>query len=237
VSGLTPVRTSDKEIVFFRGWCADSTGRFRISLGSPVAVNLDHIGPNGVDTAASRASGELYPYVIGNSSSGEAAIVLSNQITYGKVARPAEYDVIRKLPWGFVLINDKIPPFHFSGWGHPFTRLTDAGTTPRWQALAKGQSREGFTAVSLSRWVPDNARMAYILVKAENAGGSRAGSAFLRVSARQGDGIQLGELSGEQIAYFPLHQRINSKRELFFRTTGDVTLDIWVLGYTNTEPS
>ena len=223
--------------MFFRGWCSDSLGKYRIVFEKSVLVNIDKVGPNGVDAAASRAAGELYPYVIGNSKSGDAAIILSNQISYSKVVRPKEYDVIRKLRWGFVLVDDQIPPFHFSGWDNPFTRLTLAATTPQWQVLARSSSKDRFSPISLRSFLPDNARMAYILIRADNSGGTQAGSAFIRVTSAQGDGLQIGELTAGQVGYFPLHQRVTSKRELFYKTTGDVTLQIWVLGYTNSEPS
>jgi hypothetical protein len=237
ISGLSPNRTGPNELVFARGWCSNSSGKYRIVFETDVRVDLNKIGPNGVDSTASREAGELYAYVLGNSRTGNAAIILSNQISYSKVVKPGEYDVIRKLPWGFVLVDNQIPPFHFSGWGNPFTRFTESGTTPRWQVLASSSSKDGFSVVSLRKFIPDNARMAYILVKASNTIGTRAGSAFFRVIAAQGDGVQIGELAKGQVAYFPLHQRVSSKRELYFKTTGDVTLDIWILGYTNTEPS
>ena len=204
---------------------------------STVTVSLERIGANGVDSADSRAAGELYPYVIGSSKTGEAAIVLSSRIVYRDVVKPPGYDVIRKLPWGFVLVDGRIPAFHFSGWGNAFTRLTEAGTTPQWQVLARGVARDGWTVISLRGLIPDNARMAYVVVKADNTGGARPGSAYLRVGPVQGDGVQLGELARGQVVYLSLHHRVTSRRELYFRTTGDVTLDIWVLGYTNTEPS
>jgi len=237
ISGLIPNRMTSNEIMFFRGWCSDSTGKYRIVLARNTVASIDRVGPNGVDSAESRAAGELYPYVIGNTKSGNAAIILSSQISYSKVVRPKEYDVIRKLRWGVVLVDDQIPPFHFSGWGNPFTRLTLAGTTPEWQVLPRSSSTDRFSAISLRSFLPDNARMAYILIRADNTDGARAGSAFIRVTSGQGDGLQIGELAGGQVAYFPLHQRVTSRRELFYKTTGDVTLEIWVLGYTNTEPS
>jgi hypothetical protein len=236
LSGLTPNRAGPTELVFFRGWCADSSGKFRIIFANHATVRLDRIGPFGVDSEASHAAGELYPYVIGNSRTGAAAIVLSSQISNSKVARPREYDLIRKLRWGVILTDGQFPAFHFSGWGNPFTRLTEAGTTPRWQVLQR-QSSDRFTAVSLRHLVPDNARLAYILVKADNTAATKPGSAFIRVAGSQGDGVQIGELPPGQVTYLPLHQRVTSLRDLYYRTTGDLKLDIWVLGYTNTEPS
>jgi hypothetical protein len=234
IYGVYPAKKDDSTFLFERGWIGDATGE-KFLFPKAVSVSINAIGLNGVDSEESTHSDELYPYVIVDKSSQNAGIVLSSQISMSYVHAPANYHVVRKLPWGVTLQQGSIPAFHFSGWGSPFTRYTDAGTNGKWAAIEDFQEHR-FVPVSLAQFIPDNARLAYILIRVVSTGKSE-GSGFVRVLGEQGEGIKIGDVSNGQSIIMPLFQRVNSKRELFIRTLGAARMDIWVLGYVNTEPS
>lgn len=236
LNGFEPERLSKTKLVLFPGVVAHRAAKELVASDKKLIINMASNGLNGLDTGRFSDGVGYYIYLLRNGKTKEIGAVASSAISLSKVTTPTGFNAIRKLPWGFVAMHGQIPPFHLSYWPKPFTRFTDAASSEEWRALDTGKSRV-FSEIDLSRWIPDNARMAYILCEVGNTG-EMPGNASIRVSGEQKDGLVVGSSAAKgQTSSLALHQRINSDRKFYYKVTGGATLSIYVLGYSNTESS
>lgn len=156
------------------------------------------------------------------------------------VQYPAGWVFHKKLQFGFVWSTawDGIPDFHVSHWPMPFVRLTGAGYGAPWMALANAQTGGAWQDIDFSRFMPDNARIAYLGVEARYVDGS-AGSVYLRSWSGQTVPILAGSASPG--SPFPgvafLKMRVDSLRKVQLQTTGNARAYVQFLGYDMTEPA
>jgi len=237
LSGFEPDKLSTNELLINPGWCASSDGNAFAQLTSILTLDMTRNGLNGLDTSVPENGGGYFVYIVKNESTGEVGAVISNSIIYGGVVVPAGFTLYRKLRFGFVYSTsrDGIPDFHLSAWPMPIIRLTGAETSGAYCVLNNGVS-SGFSDVSLSGFIPDNARMAYVQCITSASG--TAGSAYLRSFGGQATGLIVGSAAPNDLQdRLCLTMRVSSDIKLQYKTIGGARLSIYVLGYEMTEPS
>lgn len=239
LSGFEPDKLSTNVLNISPGSCANSDSTALFASSATLTVTMTTSGVGGLDTGSVANGTSYYIYLIANSTTGALAGLASAGETYGAVTLPTGYEHVRKLPFGFVYhaVNwDGIPDFHLSGWPRPFIRYTGAEEAAAWRALNAGTSGT-FVDVDLSGWIPDNARMAYLLCRTATTGAG-IGYGIIRVLGSQTAGLGVGGVvAGGAEAYSFIHQRVTSDRSLQYKVSGNASLTIFVLGYSMTEPS
>lgn len=237
LSGFDPGKLSTNELILYPGWCASYNGESFAQLTSQIIIDLTSNGVNGLDTGTVTNGYDYFVYIVKNETTGDVGAVASHAKFYGEVVVPSGYTMYRKLRFGFVYnsARDGIPDFHLSAWPTPIIRLTGAETTSDYNVLNVGSS-SSFVDFSLSGFIPDNARMAYIQCITSSSGG--AGSAYLRSFGGQNTGIIVGSSSpGDVQDRLCLTMRVTSDIKLQYRVIGGALLSVYVLGYEMTEPS
>lgn len=237
LAGMDPEKLSTNVLRIQPGSCAKSDGSSLASISGNVDINMAVVGVNGIDVGAPVDGLDYFPYMIQNDTTGALAGVLSNSKFYNTVVVPAGYTMFRKLPFGFrysLASWDGIPNFHLSFWPKPFIRFTDAQEAIEWRALLNG-ANAGFTDVDLSPWIPDNARIAYILTRV-SSGGAVAGYGKIRTVANNGLAVG-GSTPGGVDTYCSMWIRVTSALKIQYAITNDARLSIFVMGYGMTEPS
>lgn len=240
LSGLEPDKFSTNKLNINPGSVAEFYGNAMFNFPFEKQINLATIGLWGIDKHPIVNGGDLYIYVIWNHTTNDYALMASQSTFQGGVVLPAGYEVARKLPWGVVYRTewDGIPNFHLTNWPMPDIRFTDSEYSQTWSALASGTAPD-WTIVDLSRWVPDNARMAYIQVETRWVPGQPAGSSYIRSYAGQASGLLVGSVNpGMQFSNGgSLKIRIDSTRKMEYKSTPGAAIYIRVLGYSMTEPA
>lgn len=240
IAGLLPGPLNGSVLRITSGEVYDATGAFSVENPGNYDIDINASGVGGLD-AGSPVNGEDYfVYVLKNATAAEFGAVLSASIIYGGVIVPSGWSMVRKLRYGFVYDSrwGGIPAMHVSAWPWPIIRLTDAEYSGLWMPLYNTASKNVWTSVNLQPWIPDNARMAFVGAEVRYASG-QAGSGYLRSYGAQQTGVIVGTGAPSTLSPGPrfLTMRVDSQRNLQFRTTGDVTMYIQVLGYEITEPS
>ncbi|MFN7023975.1 MAG: hypothetical protein ACK4QP_05550, partial [Pseudorhizobium sp.] len=89
---------------------------------------------------------------------------------------------------------------------------------------------------SLAQWLPDNARMAMLMVRVTC--GATVGTGYISSpGAGMTNGLEFSGIPNSTYnTYIPL-LRVDSLLNLAYKVTGGVTLTVFVLGYAMTEPS
>lgn len=239
LSGLEPDKFSTNRLNINPGSVSEFYGQALFNFPQETQIDLTKAGAWGIDTGVV-TNGDLYVYVIWNQSTGDYALMASQSTFQGGVTLPLGYTVARKLPWGVVYRAawDGIPNFHLTNWPMPDIRFTDSEYSQTWSALASGTAPD-WTIVDLSRWVPDNARMAYIQVETRWVPGQPAGSSYIRSYAGQASGLLVGSVNpGMQFSNGgSLKIRVDSTRKMEYKSTPGAAIYIRVLGYSMTEPA
>ncbi len=233
--GLEPEVLNSTSLALHAGHCADGGGREIMTIRRRHKIDLTKNGLNGLDKGRPRVGQGYYIYVV-ETRSGEVGAVVSASRFVSEFAKGRKYSLVRKLPWGFVYQKDGIPPMHLSNWPKPFTRFTMAESTPKWRVLRRGRS-SAWTPVDVSKFVPDNARMAYLQIEVTHKGRRGKSAAYVRVIGGQREGLRVARVSKGQTNILTLHQRITSKGIFYYRVDRGAEVNIHVLGYSNTEPS
>jgi hypothetical protein len=243
IAGLDTDKISMNVLRFFPGQAACTGGDKIIVVVNPIDVDMGSTGLNGIDADVVSSGKDYFPYIVydeGASGSSNVGIVMSNAKSYGHVVVPTGYKMCRKLRFGFRYNGNwgGIPNFHNSYWPNPFVRLTDAEYSSKWgPCFAADCQAEKWTSVSFDPWLPDNARMAYIMVTTHAVDG-RSCSGFVRSYGGQSTGIGVGSVSSSLSAMAtPLFIRTTSLHDIQYRVTAGCRVTIQVLGYNMTEPS
>lgn len=233
--GLEPEVIDGYTLQLHAGHFADSTGCHVIDVRRPLRINLKAVGLGGMDEAAPRPGRHYFIYLV-TTRTGQTGAVVSSRIAVSEFNSGGRFATVRKLPWGFVFTEGGVPAVHLSYWPKPFTRYTEAASTPEWAVLQGGAESE-WTRVNVARLVPDNARMAYLMIEVRHLGGPGSAAGFVRVLGSQGDGLMVGRVSGGNSSVLTLHQRITSTGDFFYRVEPGAVMYVHILGYSNTEPS
>lgn len=235
--GLEPDKLSTNVLRISPGVCYDSYGRFQFEFPVGGDIDLTNIGLWGMDKAIQ--PGDLYVYVVRNSS-GVYGMMASQEKFAGDVMPPAGFHVYRKLPFGVVYnpLWDGIPNFHIAGWPRPDIRLTDSEYAPKWSALSNAGSAE-WVNVECAPWMPDNARVALLMLESRYLAGGTAGSSYVRSHGGQASGLLVGSVSpGSPFQFMCVPLRVDSLRRFQYRVTGTgCRFYASVLGYSMTEPA
>lgn len=201
-------------------------------------VDLTHLGVGGADRVPFPA-GHVYLYVLSNGAGGFGWIACPGRFE-SDVICPAGWTVVRKLPFGipYNLAWGGIADFHLTGWPLPYIRLTQAQYGSPWTVLGAAQSHGVWRTLDLSALIPDNARLADIIVEVRYVSG-QAGSGYVRSPGGSNpSGVFCGSANPGAIGNtLSLALRTDSNRQIEWMTTGDVELFITVLGYWMTEPA
>lgn len=240
--GLEPEKLSGTQLNLQPGAAADTTGTEILSTSTALSIDLTASGALGLDTGTISNGTAYYVYLLKKTVDGSLSALVSASITTGGVTLPTGYTLHRKLPWGFVYrtaagwgATTGIPDFHLTHWPKPFTSFTAFQNASPFQALAAGAATS-FTDVDLSLWVPDNAR--YVKIRCAVAYVSSAGTAYVRTYGTQATGIPVsGAFASGQTFYATIDLRVTSSLKIQYKVVGGVSIDIAVMGYSQTEPS
>lgn len=234
--GLEPDKLSANVLRISGGSCFDYYGSYEFKFPQGGDIDLTKIGLWGIDKPVK--TGDLCVYVIRNAA-GDSGMIASQEKFAGDVACPAGFFVYRKLPFGVVYNPawDGIPNFHLAGWPRPDVRLTDSEYSGKWTAVANGNAAEWADA-DVSGWVPDNARIALLMLESRYVSGT-AGSSYVRSHGGQSTGLLVGSVSpGSPFQFTCVPLRVDSLRRFQYKTTGTgCRLNAYVLGYSMTEPA
>ena len=209
-----------------------------VGLDYPVAttVDLGQIGClNGADAVI--VPGDLFLYAI--HSDTEAGFLASQSKIAGGVTVPAGFTLCRKLPWGVVYSPTwgGIPDIHVTHWPSPLITLTHSEATAEYCALSIGAA-EDWTDVDLSPWIPDNARLAFLMARMKWGGGV-SGSSYLRSYSEQTTGQLVGSVSSScGFQTMTTMIRVSSTRKIQYKNNSSgAKLSLYILGYAMTEPA
>jgi len=237
ISGFEPDKLSTNQLIIRRGWCASADGNDFAQLTTDITLDMSQVGINGLDQGLPVNGYDYFVYIVKNQSTNEVGAVISHAKYYSDVVLPSGYGMHRKLRFGFVYnsARDGIPNFHLSHWPMPFIRLTDAETSGSYCVLSNGVS-SAFANISLSAFIPDNARMAYIQCVTYSSG--TAGSSYVRSYSGQLTGIMAGSSTPTDVGDRQCFNiRVTSDLKLQYKVIGGAKLSVYVLGYDMTEPS
>lgn len=239
IEGFQPDKLGETQLRLSPGFCASADGRDLAVADAPIVIDLNKVGALGRDSEDLHEAEDYFVYILKHAETGAASALVSSAITYGGVALPDGYKLVRKLRFGFVYDGARwggIPDFHVAHWPSPFVSFTGFEDDPKWDALTDGDAK-AFTTISLAGYLPDNARLARVQVLVRSFG--ETGSAYLRSWGGQQTGILAGVAGAagptETVQVFDI--RVNSRRELEYRVTGGARLTVKVMGYSMTEPS
>lgn len=240
IGGLRPAVLNETTLRFARGSVADLTTGDVETFADDYDIDTTKTGMGGLDQLALVSGQDYFPYVIKHQN-GTLGMVLSASITLGGVVLPANCSLVRKLPFGICaapLPNGVVglPPVHISHWPMPAITYTDP-SHPWFQAIVDGGAATAWTAISLEKWVPDNARLAW--VHCEVAAPSRAGTAYLRVlGSANGMAIGNGNPASGVRALGLIPIPLTSTRQIYYRVIGGAVLQaLRVVRYEMTEPT
>lgn len=237
--GLEPDKFSANKLNINAGSLTDYYGNVEMDFPYETQIDLTTVGLWGID-AGPVHNGELYVYCLRSAPDGSYGFICSQSRFQGGVVCPPGYTVQRKLPWG-VMYNaawDGIPNFHLTHWPLPQINFTDSEYAALWTALPYAKSAT-WADVDLSPWLPDNARLAYIICDSRYEDGFTAGSSYVRSHGGQVTGQLVGSVSpGIPYQFVPITIRVDSLRKMQYMTTGTgCRLIIRVTGYSMTEPA
>lgn len=238
IFGCEPEKISTNVISFNPGSICEYYGGARYDFTGNSSLDLSNNGLGGLDTGAPMDGDGIYIYCINNTVNSSFGFIASKAIAEGDVIYPTGYSFVRKLPVGFIYNSgwDGIPDFHLTHWPMPEIRMTSSETSGLWCALANGNASD-WTAVDLSSWIPDNARMAHIQTRLTYTSGSSA-SAYIRSDGFQTTGRIVGSVSS--IAPYAEGERkirTTSARQIYYKASPGIKLNIYVLGFSQTDPS
>lgn len=228
IAGLKPERYDGKTIRVLTGscWCVDTGDIYEQTTNVMVPL----VGFSNYD--------EVYVWLVRNSS-GTVYPIVGSWRFQGDVPVPSGGAVVRKLPFGAIYNTacGGLPAWHLAHWPLPEVTLTEAEDTAYWQAARSLSTHDHWQEISLTRWVPDNARVA-LVVCIVGMKGKRAGSAFIRSLGSEANGEKVGSanpsfdtVGGERTI------RLTSTRSFYVKTIGSATITIRVKGYHQTEAS
>lgn len=233
--GCEPEKLDTNRLKIFAGSISDWGGNSEYNFLADTIIDLRNNGLNGLDSGAVADGDELYIYLISNQTT--TGFIASRSPFAGGVTYPAGFAFKRKLPIGFIYKNawDGIPNHHLSHWPLPEVRYTDAEYSGLWMPLFASSSA-AWVDVDLSPWLPDNARLAHIMVEVRYNGGS-AGSGYIRTYGQQATGLLIGSATSGSpyTGQTALNIRTSSTRKIQYKTTGSVQMYMQVLGYSMTE--
>ena len=240
--GLEPEKLSGTELNLQAGAAADQYGTEVLRSTSALTINLATNGALGLDTGTITSGEDYYVYLLKTTADGSLSALVSTSISYGGVTVPSGYTMHRKLPWGFIYnttsgwgVTNGIPDFHLTHWPKPLTTFTAFQFASPFLALTAGTSTT-FASVDLTPWLPDNARLARIACRVNYSSG--AGKAYVRTYGTQSTGIEVGRpTAASDVRLFMFDMRTTSTRLMSYKVDSGVTLDIGVMGYSQTEPS
>lgn len=237
--GCEPEKLSTNVLTIRPGVISEYYGYDSLEFLTSNQINLATNGLWGLDTGTITSGDEVYIYAIKNYTTGDYGLIASRSRFMGGIVYPSGYQFVRKLPFGFIYNTfwDGIPNYHLSHWPQPNIRFTDAEYSSLWMPVFGG-SATTWTNINLGDWVPDNARVAYILSQVRYNSGT-AGSGYIRTYSGQTTGLLVGSASpGSPFpgqTFTPI--RVDSLRRMQYKVTGNVQMYIQVLGYDMTEPS
>ncbi len=237
ISGFEPDKLSATQLLINPGWCASADGNDFAQLTELLTLDMNHVGLNGLDQGIPVNGYDYFVYVVKNEATNQIGAVISHAKYYSDVVLPVGYGMHRKLRFGFVYnsTRDGIPDFHLTAWPMPIIRLTGAETSGKYCVLGTGFSNS-FADISLSSFIPDNARMSYVQCVTSSIGS--AGSAYLRSFGGQNTGLIVGSSTPNDVQdRMCLTMRVTSDIKLQYKVTGGARLSVYVLGYEMTEPS
>lgn len=238
IGGMDPEKLSTNVLRLCNGACANTTGDKIYEIATRLDIDISEVGVNGRDPQYPLTTGSFWaPIIIARDDNDEVACILTSGTGWSGITLPEGYHFVRKLPFGFVYNAnwDGIPNFHLSHWPKPHVRLTDAQDGNPWLPLNLGAANT-WSYVSLADYMPDAARMAYVIASMRYIDG-QAGSAYLRSHAGQTTGVKVGSVSpGSPFGGMPIHIRVDSLRRLQYKCTGDARLSLQFIGYDMTEP-
>ena len=238
ISGMEIGKYSSTQFEIRPGSITTPTGDARYDFTTANYVNLASTGAWGMDTGSPANGDGIYLYLIDNGST--PAIIASKSIIIGGVTAPSGYTVKRKLPFGIIYNSNwgGIPDFHLSSWPHgSFIRLTGAEYSSKWMPIS-GAASVAWKDINLSHLMPDNARLAYVMVQKRYVSG-KAGSGYLRTYSEQSTGLLVGSatVGSPQPGQLQIPIRVTSTRKIQYKTTGNVLMYLQFIGYSMTEPS
>lgn len=239
LAGLDPEKVSNNVLRLYNGSVADTTGETIYDLTPHLDIDISTTGVNGRDPLYALTNGsDWFPIMIADNATNELACIMTRGRGWSEITLPSGYHFVRKLPFGFVYNSawGGIPNFSLSFWPKPHIRLTDAQDTAPWIPLYAGTANS-WTAVDLTGYMPDNARVAYVIASVRYIDGS-AGSAYIRSYNAQSTGINVGSVSpGSPYSFIETHLRVDSLRKIQYKCTGNARLYLQFIGYDMTEPS
>lgn len=216
----------------------------QVTVGNPYSpdskyleVDVTNVGLNGRD-GGGLEDGHFYFYLLKSSSA--IGIVASRAIYYSDVILPPGGPwSIRKLPYGhpYRVSFGGFPPAHIDSWPQPSVLFTDSQYSSAWMAMAGGLA-EDWTSVSVSNWIPDNARVGDFIFQTRDRGAGVAGSCYVRSYSGQPSGILVGSTNPwAPFSFLSARVRVNSAGQIEYKCSHGSKLYIQVRGYSMTEPS
>lgn len=237
--GCEPDKLAGTTLNINPGSVADFYGGRVHNFPGQTSIDLTRIGPWGHDRLLVDGQ-DLCVYCIEKIATGEQAFMGSPARYATDVVYPAGYTFVRKLPWGAKYRSSfgGVPDFHLTGWPMPYIRLTGAQYGAPWAVLPGVAAAGAWRSLDLSGFLPDNARLAEIVVEVRYNSGA-AGSGYVRSPGGSNPtGVFCGSGSPGSIGNtLSLPIRTDSDRHIEWYTTGDVVMWITVIGYWMTEPS
>lgn len=237
--GYEPARITDSVMTLAAGSCANQNTPLSQIMVSDAAISIDltTVGLNGLDAGTFTTGVSYQVYVLKNPTTSVVGAIVSAAISYSLITPPSGFSLMRKLPWGFVSINDagapSIPPFHLHAWPIPETILTYADDSATWAALSAGTA-SSFTDVDLTQWIPNAARLAYICVETDYV--SAQSESFVRSITSQAVGRGTGTVDGPgQKRKQHMWIRTDSTGKIQYKVTAGGSCSIYVIGYAQTE--
>lgn len=200
---------------------------FQSSYGN-IEMDIRNVGLNGLDVGTPVDGEDYFIYLIKETTTNELEAVFSKQISMSLVVVPTGYVMFRKLNWGFVFDVARwggIIPHHISIDNNEVV-FTSPENTPAYSPCYNFVGL-GWTAIDLSAWMPDNARLAKLLFTVKSNSGS--GSVKYKVMGVNGLEIFQGSCVLDLVT--------RSNHVIYVKTIGDAVLDLTQLGYTMTEAS
>lgn len=251
LTGLQPDKMSTNVLRLMPGMSYNKDGDERVVNSVRYEIDMATNGVGGLDVGAPMNGRDYFVYLLIRESDGSFGAMISHGKFAGPVVPPggdpsdyvvypAGWKFLKKLQFGFVYREawDGIPDFHVSHWPMPSVRLTQAGYGSPWTWMAaRDRTTNGaWEDLELGRWMPDNARMAYLNVETR-CGGTQAGSVYLKSFGGQTVPLWSGAASPGNGNMATVKIRVDSLLKLQLQTTGDARAFVQILGYDMTEPS
>lgn len=241
ISGLKPERkTGLNQMYLFTGYCRNASDTKYIKNPSAYHMDIGIVGIAGLDIGVPENNTGYFVYVCSNKTDGSFGAVFSKSISLTGVDLTYigdEWTIERKLPFGIMYDINKggFPAIHISNWNMPTIRYTYADTSADYRVLAGGTQTD-WADFSLINLIPDNARVAEILVVTEGLSGS--GKGYIRSKGNANslgtptDKVNFGEQDNSII-----WQRVDSHMKLQYKCDAGVRMFVYVRAYEQTESS